>query len=89
MAACLLSGRQTAQILALVAGYIVLQQTVRFSQSYVRLLRTKLFFLFRGKMRPELDKKILEMDGQSLESAQGQEKGNIRWRRKALSIIMA
>lgn len=74
VAACLLSGRQTAQILALVAGYIVLLQTVRFLQSHVRLLRRKLLFLFRGKMGPELDKKILEMDGQSLESAQGQEK---------------
>ena len=49
-------------------------QTVRFLQSHVRQLRVKLLFLFRGKMGPELDKKSLEMDGQSLESTQGQQK---------------
>ncbi len=73
-AACLVSSGPAGQILAMAAGYIILLQTVRFLQSHVRQLRVKLLFLFRGKMGPELDKKSLEMDGQSLESAQGQQK---------------
>ena len=73
-AACLVSSGPAGQILAMAAGYIILLQTVRFLQSHVRQLRVKLLFLFRGKMGPELDKKSLEMDGQSLESTQGQQK---------------
>lgn len=75
VAACLVSGRQAGQILLLVAGYVILLQTVRFLQSHLRALRTKMLFLFRVRMSSELSSKILEMDGQSLESAQGQENG--------------
>lgn len=74
VAACLVSSGPAGQILAMAAGYIILLQTVRFLQSHIRQLRVKLLFLFRGKMGPELDKKSLEMDGQSLESTQGQQK---------------
>ncbi len=73
VAACLVSGRRPGEILALVAGYIVLLQVVRFLQSHFRELRTKALFLFRCSFS-ELDRKTLYMDGQSLESAQGQKK---------------
>ena len=73
VAACLVSGRRPGEILALVAGYIVLLQVVRFLQSHFRELRTKALFLFRCSFS-ELDRKTLYMDGQSLESARGQKK---------------
>ena len=58
VAACLVSGRRPGEILALVAGYIVLLQVVRFLQSHFRELRTKALFLFRCSFS-ELGKKTL------------------------------
>ncbi len=53
---------------------MILLQLVRFMQSHFRALRVKTLFMFRCKMGPELDQKTLDMDGQKLESAQGQKK---------------
>lgn len=74
VAACLVSGRKPEEILMMVLGYVVLMQTVRFLQSHLRALRDKTLFLFRGSMMMEFFRKILVMDGQSLESAEGQKK---------------
>ena len=74
VAACLVSGRQTGEILLMMAAYMILLQLVRFMQSHFRALRVKTLFMFRCKMGPELDQKTLDMDGQKLESAQGQKK---------------
>lgn len=74
VAACLVSGRSAEQILALAAGYMILLQSVRFLQSHVKALWQKTLMLYRLNMVPELDRKWLEMDGQSLESASGQAK---------------
>lgn len=58
----------------MMAAYMILLQLVRFMQSHFRALRVKTLFMFRCKMGPELDQKTLDMDGQKLESAQGQKK---------------
>ena len=74
VAACLVSGKKPGLILLLVTGYIVLLQIVRFLQGHLRELRTKVLFMFRLDTSEDYYSKILEMDGQSLESANGQKK---------------
>jgi len=74
VAACLVSGREPAKILLLVAGYVVLLQAARLLQGHLRDLRTKALFLFRIEITEDYYQKILEMDGQGLESAEGQKK---------------
>ena len=74
VAAILTSGRRPEAILLLVAGYVVLLQTVRFLQGHLRNLRFKTLFLLRIDMGMDFFRKTVWMDGQSLESAQGQKK---------------
>ena len=74
VAAILISGRRPEAILLLVAGYVVLLQTVRFLQGHLRNLRFKTLFLLRIDMGMDFFRKTVWMDGQSLESAQGQKK---------------
>lgn len=74
VAACLVSGRKPEEILLLVAGYVILLQAARFLQGHLRALRDKILFLFRVHIMYEFNRKTLEMDGQSLESAKGREK---------------
>ncbi len=74
VAAILVSGRKPWEILLLVAGYVVLLQTVRFLQGHLRNLRFKTLFLLRIDMGMDFFRKTVWMDGQSLESAQGQKK---------------
>ncbi len=74
VAAILTSGRRPEAILFLVAGYVVLLQTVRFLQGHLRNLRFKTLFLLRIDMGMDFFRKTVWMDGQSLESAQGQKK---------------
>ena len=74
VAAFLTSGRRPEAILLLVAGYVVLLQTVRFLQGHLRNLRFKTLFLLRIDMGMDFFRKTVWMDGQSLESAQGQKK---------------
>ena len=73
-AACLVSGKAPWVRLLMVAGYIVLLQGVRFLQGNLKELRNKLFFLFRIDITGEFERKTLEMDIQSLESAGGRKK---------------
>lgn len=72
--ACLVNVARMGEVLVRLAGYMMLLQLVRFMQSHFRALREKTLFLFRCAMGPELDQKTLEMDGERLESAQGQKK---------------
>lgn len=72
--AILVSGRRPEMILLLAAGYVALLQTVRFLQGHLRNKRTKTLFLLRIDMGMDYFAKIVWMDGQSLESAQGQKK---------------
>lgn len=72
--ACLVSGGPSGEILFLVGGYILLLQTVRLLQGHLKALRHKTLFLFRCDMMMEFYGKILGMDTQCLESAQGQKK---------------
>ncbi len=74
VAAILVSGRQPGEILMLVAGYVALLQTVRFLQGHLRNRRDKTLFMFRIDMNMDYFEKTVWMDGQSLESAQGQKK---------------
>ena len=74
MAACLVSGKRPQEILLMILGYVVILQGVRFLQSHFRALQSKALFMFRGSMMMDYFRKILEMDGQSLESATGQKK---------------
>ncbi len=74
VAAILTSGRRPEAILLLVAGYVILLQTVRFLQGHLRNLRFKTLFLLRIDMGMDFFRKTVWMDGQSLESAQGQKK---------------
>lgn len=74
VSACLISGKRPEKILLLVAGYVLLLQAARFAQGHLRLLRKETLFMFRGHMMDEYYDKILRIDGQSLESAQGQKK---------------
>lgn len=74
VAAILVSGRKPWEILLLVAGYVALLQTVRFLQGHLRNLRFKTLFLLRIDMGMDFFRKTVWMDGQSLESAQGQKK---------------
>ncbi len=73
-AACLVSGKAPWVRLLMVAGYILLLQGVRFLQGNLKELRNKLFFLFRIDITREFERKTLEMDIQSLESAGGRKK---------------
>lgn len=73
VAACLVSGRAPGEILLLVAGYVLLLQTARFLQGHLRAIRDKVLFLFRIDIMFEFNRKTLEMDGQSLETAKGRE----------------
>lgn len=72
--ACLVSGRRPGEILLLVTGYVALMQTVRLLQRHLAELQDKTLMLFRFDMGTEQDRKALEMDGQSLESARGKQK---------------
>ena len=74
MAACLVSGRGPEVILLMIAGYIIFLQAARFLQGQVRSVRNQIMFLFRLRMVLDFSRKMLEMDGQSLESAGGQNK---------------
>lgn len=74
MAACLISNKKPEIILLLAAGYVILLQATRFGQSHLQQIRIKTLFLFRGGMMEEYYRKILSMDEQSLESANGQKK---------------
>ena len=74
VAAALVSGKAPGRILLLILGYVGLLQAVRFGQSHVRLLRVKDVFLFRCNLMTDYFRKILLMDGQSLESSTGQKK---------------
>ena len=74
VAAALVSGKASGRILLLILGYVGLLQAVRFGQSHVRLLRVKDVFLFRCNLMTDYFRKILLMDGQSLESSTGQKK---------------
>ncbi len=73
VAACLVSGRGPGEILLLVAGYVILLQTARYLQGHLRAMRDKTLFLFRVDIMYEFNRKTLEMDGQSLETAKGRE----------------
>ena len=73
VAACLVSGRAPGEILLLVAGYVILLQTARYLQGHLRAMRDKTLFLFRVDIMYEFNRKTLEMDGQSLETAKGRE----------------
>ncbi len=75
VAACLVSGRRPEEILLLVAGYVILLQMVRFLQSHFSSLRREALFMLRLDMAEDFCRKILLMDGQSRESAEGQKKG--------------
>ncbi len=74
VAAILASKRHPAEILLLVAGYVALLQTVRFLQGHLRNRRNKTLFMLRIDMGMDFYSKTVGMDGQSLESAQGQKK---------------
>lgn len=74
VAACLVSNNTPGVILLLMAGYVILLQAARFGQSHLQKLRVKLLFMFRGHMMEDYYRKILSMDGQSLESTEGQKK---------------
>lgn len=74
LSACLISGRAPWAVMLMAAGYVALLQTMRFCQGNLRMLRNKIMFIFRIDMGKEFDRKTLEMDGQSLESAQGRKK---------------
>lgn len=73
VAACLVSGRASGEILLLVAGYVILLQTARYLQGHLRAMRDKTLFLFRIDIMYEFNRKTLEMDGQSLETAKGRQ----------------
>ena len=72
VAACLVSGRRPEEILLLVAAYVLLLQMVRFLQSHFSSLRREKLFMFRLDMAEEFYRKMLTMDGQSRERAEGQ-----------------
>ena len=74
VAAILVSGRQPGEILLLVSGYVALLQTVRFLQGYLKNKQSKTLFMLRIDMMMDYFGKTVWMDGQSLESAQGQKK---------------
>ena len=74
VAAVLVSGKKPEAILLLVTGYVVLLQAARLLQSHLRQRRIEALFMYRGGMMTEFYRKILEMDGQSLESSEGQGK---------------
>lgn len=74
VAACLVSGLGAGEILLLVAGYVALLQGVRLLQGYLKDMQNKTLLLFRFDIGDDYDKKTLEMDGQSLESARGRKK---------------
>lgn len=78
--ACLVSGRPPGEILLLMAGYVALLQTVRFLYGYAKELRQKVLFLMRVDTGMDFFGKTLRMDGQSLESARGQQKWNAAMR---------
>lgn len=73
VAACLVSGKAPGEILLLVAGYVILLQTARYLQGHLRAMRDKTLFLFRIDIMYEFNRKTLEMDGQSLETAKGRQ----------------
>ncbi len=74
VAACLVSQNGPGTILLMVTGYILLLQTARWTQGHFKSVREEKLFLFRIRMGTEYHQKSLEMDGQSRESAAGQEK---------------
>ena len=74
VAACLSSQRKPEIILLLITGYVILLQAARFLYHHLQKVQQKTLFIFRGGMMDDFYKKILEMDGQSLESATGQQK---------------
>lgn len=74
VAACLVSGRRPEEILLLVAGYVLLLQTVRFLRGNVNVRRRQALNLHHMDTFEEYYRKTLEMDGQCLESAEGRKK---------------
>lgn len=72
--ACLVNGRAAWVRLLMVAGYVLLLQTMRFCQGNLKTVRSKVLLLFRIDMGGEFFRKTLEMSGQSLESALGRKK---------------
>ena len=74
VAACLVSGKGAETILLLVAGYMVLLQTARFLKGHFDEVFNKTLALFRIGMAAEFYRKCVEIDGQYLESAEGQRK---------------
>lgn len=74
VAACLTSSNSPEIILLLVAGYVILLQTARWTQGHLRSVRSEKLLMLRLLMGLEYERKSLEMDGQSRESAAGQEK---------------
>ena len=74
VAACLSSQKKPEIILLLITGYVILLQAARFLYHHLQKVQQKTLFIFRGGMIGDFYEKILEMDGQSLESATGQQK---------------
>lgn len=74
VAACLVSGKEAGTILLLVAGYVVLLQMVRFLKGHFEEIYNKTLTLFRIGLATEFYRKCVEVDGQYLESAEGQRK---------------
>lgn len=72
--ACLISGRRPGEILLLMAGYVALLQIVRFLYGHIKQRWHKALFLLRIDTGMDFFEKTLWMDGQCLESAQGQQK---------------
>lgn len=75
VAACLTSLMSPGTILLCVMGYVAVLQAVRILQSHLQGIRNRILFMFRLDMAEDFYHKILKMDGQSLESAKGQKKG--------------
>lgn len=74
VAACLTSQMTPGIILFCSMGYIFILQTVRLLQGHLQGLIRKTLFIFRISMAEDFYQKILRMDGQCLESTNGQTK---------------
>ena len=74
--AILVSRKRPGEILLMVGGYVALLQIARFLWGHMYDLRYDKLFLLRTDMGMDFFRKTVWMDGQSLESAQGQKKWN-------------
>lgn len=72
--ACLMSGKEPGIILLLVAGYVVLLRAVQFLSAYLDEVQSKVLMAFRIGMSNDFYRKCVELDGQYIESAEGQKK---------------